>query len=145
MEYYHLDPKNAFLVSQKALIIEADRVLLVKDVARSKWELPGGLLELGENLALGLKREVYEETGLSVEIGAPISVGDTWFSGFVFRDGRSVDAQVIVITYRCTCDAGAIRLSDEHTGFVWAETATVLDLDLAADCAAALQTFLNGA
>ena len=44
-----------------------DEILLVKrafDPGKGDWSLPGGFLELGENLEEGAKRELKEETNL---------------------------------------------------------------------------------
>ena len=50
MDYYDLAATKTFLVSQKALIIEDQRFLLLLDAHRRKWELPGGLLEMDETV-----------------------------------------------------------------------------------------------
>jgi ADP-ribose pyrophosphatase YjhB (NUDIX family) len=53
------------------------RVLLVRQAAGLKfWTLPGGKVKRGESLVKGLKRELYEETGLRVQIGSLLGVLD---------------------------------------------------------------------
>ena len=47
---------------------DAGEILLVRTHRRG-WEVPGGQVELGETLIDGLKREVYEESGVHAEIG----------------------------------------------------------------------------
>lgn len=55
-----------------ALIIDpANRILLIKrknDPYRDYWSLPGGRVQTKESLFEATAREVYEETGLNVEV-----------------------------------------------------------------------------
>jgi ADP-ribose pyrophosphatase YjhB (NUDIX family) len=56
---------------------ERGRVLLVergRPPGEGLWTVPGGRLELGESLAAGVAREVAEETGLTVDVGALVEV-----------------------------------------------------------------------
>src|SRR5207245_1549375 len=53
-----------------AIIIESDRVLLVergREPLKGYWSLPGGVLEIGEKLVEGVRREALEEIGLEIE------------------------------------------------------------------------------
>ena len=53
------------------------KVLLVRQAGGLKlWTLPGGKVKRGESLVKALKREVYEETGLRVQIGSLLGVLD---------------------------------------------------------------------
>src|SRR5256885_16629329 len=55
----------------------AQNVLLVRQSAGLKlWTLPGGKVKRGESLVKALKREVYEETGVRVQIGSLLGVLD---------------------------------------------------------------------
>ncbi len=58
------------LVGVGAVIVQDGRVLLVrrgKEPRKGVWSIPGGLVELGEDVKGALRREVLEETGLRVE------------------------------------------------------------------------------
>jgi 8-oxo-dGTP pyrophosphatase MutT (NUDIX family) len=50
-------------------------ILLVRQSYRRAWGVPGGLLKRGEDVADGARREVFEETGLAVDlVGEPAVV-----------------------------------------------------------------------
>ena len=62
---------NRPILGVGAIIIEGNRVLLVergREPLRGYWSLPGGVLEVGEKLADGIRRETREETGLTIEL-----------------------------------------------------------------------------
>jgi ADP-ribose pyrophosphatase YjhB (NUDIX family) len=65
-------------VSVMAWIEDSDHnILLVRQAAGLKlWTLPGGKVKRGESLVKALKREVYEETALRVQIGSLLGVLD---------------------------------------------------------------------
>ena len=65
-------------VSVMAWIEDSDQnILLVRQAAGLKlWTLPGGKVKRGESLVKALKREVYEETALRVQIGSLLGVLD---------------------------------------------------------------------
>src|ERR1700746_3045292 len=68
---------DAPLVGVGAIIIEEDRVVLVKrghPPLAGKWSIPGGVLEVGETLRKAVVREVREETGLMIEPGELLGV-----------------------------------------------------------------------
>ena len=58
-------------ISVKGVLIHDGRVLLLLN-ERGEWDLPGGRPDPGEDHRAALEREVREETGLEVEVGAPL-------------------------------------------------------------------------
>ena len=63
-------------LAARAVLIVDNRLLLVNaypDHDSDLWCAPGGGVERGASLTDNLIREVYEETGLTVSVGAPAS------------------------------------------------------------------------
>ena len=61
----------ALPVSVKGVVVHDRRVLLLLN-ERDEWDLPGGRPDPGEDFRAALRREVREETGLEVEVGAAL-------------------------------------------------------------------------
>ena len=58
----HLD--CLYRISLKALIYnDVGQILVVKEIDRTYWDLPGGGMDFGETIESSLKRELYEEVG----------------------------------------------------------------------------------
>ena len=65
------------IVGVAAVVLRAGQVLLVqrgREPAKGLWGLPGGMLELGETVAEGVRREVWEECGVEIEVGPLVGV-----------------------------------------------------------------------
>ncbi|HEX3932781.1 MAG TPA: GNAT family N-acetyltransferase [Nocardioides sp.] len=65
---------NSFLprkraISQLLLRDRAGRVLICRLTYKNDWDLPGGVVEVGESPQLAATREVKEELGLDIEAG----------------------------------------------------------------------------
>jgi ADP-ribose pyrophosphatase YjhB (NUDIX family) len=52
----------------RAAVIDAGKILMVREVMDGKWSLPGGWVDIGDSPAESVRREVLEETGLTVEV-----------------------------------------------------------------------------
>ncbi|MEM7732908.1 MAG: NUDIX hydrolase [Pseudomonadota bacterium] len=63
----------------RAVVLQADRLLLVNAYPGDEsdlWCAPGGGVERHSSLPENLKREVHEETGLTIEVGAPCLINE---------------------------------------------------------------------
>jgi ADP-ribose pyrophosphatase YjhB (NUDIX family) len=87
----------------RALVLHEGRLLLVNAYpgeTSDLWGAPGGGVERGTSLAENLRREVREETGLEVEVGAPALVNE-------FFEPESGYHQVEVF-FRCRITGGGL-------------------------------------
>ena len=67
-----IHPKHIVAVS--GLISHPDGKILLIRGPRRGWEFPGGQVEEGENLIEAFRREVQEETGVTVSIGPLVGI-----------------------------------------------------------------------
>ncbi|MDH6705885.1 ADP-ribose pyrophosphatase YjhB (NUDIX family) [Kitasatospora sp. MAA19] len=51
-----------------AVVREDGRVLAIRRAGNGTWEPPGGVLELTETVEDGLRREIFDETGIKVGV-----------------------------------------------------------------------------
>jgi ADP-ribose pyrophosphatase YjhB (NUDIX family) len=90
-------------LAARAVIVEDERLLLVNavaDPASTLWCAPGGGVETGASLPDTLIREVHEETGLVIEVGAPCLINE-------FHAPERGFHQVEVF-FRCQITGGAL-------------------------------------
>jgi 8-oxo-dGTP diphosphatase len=88
-----------------ALIFEDGKILLVergKEPLKGYWSIPGGIVETGEKLVEGIRREVAEETGLDVE---PYSMFEIFERVIPDEQGKT-EYHYVLIDYLCRRLAG---------------------------------------
>ncbi len=66
-------------VAQKAIIEKEGKVLVVRAPGESEYDLPGGRLNVDEHPTAALAREVTEELGVQIDVGAPV-FADVWYN-----------------------------------------------------------------
>lgn len=62
------------VISQGLIRDEHGRVLLCELTYKKEWDLPGGVVEVGEAPSIGLVRELQEELGITVQVRDLITV-----------------------------------------------------------------------
>ncbi|MFJ8310095.1 MULTISPECIES: NUDIX hydrolase [unclassified Streptomyces] len=90
-----------------AVVREDGRVLTIRRADNGTWEPPGGVLELDEAPEEGVRREVYEETGIKVEVEQLTGVYKNMARG------------IVALVFRCRPEGGSEQLSDESTAVEW--------------------------
>lgn len=92
----------------RAAILHSDRLLMVNAYPGQRsdlWCLPGGGVEPGQSLPENLIREVVEETGLVIAVGAPVMVNE-------FHDPKSGFHQVDLIFRALLAGVDVVTLAD---------------------------------
>jgi 8-oxo-dGTP diphosphatase len=115
-----------------AIIIEGDRVLLVKRAhppIQGQWSIPGGVLEVGEMVREAAVREAREETGLVVEPGKLLGVYDR-----ILRDPEQrVQYHYVLVDFLCRPVGGELLAASDAAEVRWFGREELLSLQLAED------------
>lgn len=90
-----------------AVVREDGRLLAIRRADNGTWELPGGVLELTETPEEGVAREVWEETGIRVEVEELTGVYKNTTRG------------IVALVFRCKPSGGEERTSTESTAVEW--------------------------
>lgn len=96
-----------------AVVREDGRLLAIRRADNGTWELPGGVLELTEAPEAGVVREVWEETGIQVQVEELTGVYKNTTRG------------IVALVFRCKPEGGAERTSNESTAVEWLTPAEV--------------------
>ena len=106
------------LIGVGAVIVEADRVLLIRRGTApllGEWSLPGGVLECGETLREAVVREASEETGLMVNPGEMLGVYER-----VIRDEEGkVRYHFVLIDFLCHSAGGDLKAGSDAADVRW--------------------------
>lgn len=106
------------LVGVGALIIEGDRILLVRratNPSKGDWSIPGGLVKVGEAIGKAVIREAFEETGLKVEQLALVELVER-----IFPDDRGkIKYHYIIADYLCRAIGGELKAGSDAQEAVW--------------------------
>ena len=101
-----------FLPGVTAVVLNArGEVLLGRRTDNGQWALISGILEPGEQPALGLVREVEEETGVVAEV---VGLSSVW----VMPEVRYVNgdrAQYLDLCFVCRHAGGRARVNDDES------------------------------
>lgn len=109
-ERAYMDRRSLVELTNLCLVYQDDKILVQEKVTENEIGIifPGGHIEEGESLRDSVIREVYEETGLTIE--HPIPCG--------FKDWINDDnTRYIVMLYKTNRFSGELRSSEEGRVF----------------------------
>jgi 8-oxo-dGTP diphosphatase len=116
-------PTRPFL-AVSAAILRDGKVLVVRrarNPAGGLYSLPGGVVEAGETLAEAVKREVDEETSLTIE---PVALAG--YREVVARDAEDkVERHFVILPFAARWIAGEPKLNEELSEWRWVDPAEV--------------------
>jgi 8-oxo-dGTP diphosphatase len=105
------------IVGVGGVVIRGSHVLLIRrgrEPLKGEWSIPGGMLELGESLKEGVKREVLEETGLRVRPLEVLAVFDR-----VQKKGGRVRYHYVIVDYVCCPSGGRLKSGSDVLDARW--------------------------
>jgi 8-oxo-dGTP diphosphatase len=117
------------IVGVLAVAMRGDRVLVVRRAnppMSGRWGFPGGVLELGETVAQGAMRELFEETGVEAEAAGPLTVIDTIDRD---REGR-VRYHYTLVAIIGTWRSGEGLAGDDADEVAWLTRAEIVEQGL---------------
>ena len=123
------------LAAVGAIAVRDGRLLLVKrgrPPAVGRWSVPGGRVEPGESEPDAVVREVAEETGLTVRVGA--------LAGEVVRAGPG-DVTYRIHDYFVDVTGGTERAGDDAADLAWVAFAHLADYPLTEGLLEVLQSW----
>lgn len=101
-----------------AIILDRNRVLLVergRSPLKGYWSLPGGVLETGERLEDGIRREVREETGLEIRSLKVVEI----FERIMLDSDGNPEYHYVLIDYLCRVAGGILAAADDVSRVAW--------------------------
>lgn len=130
---YFNDPSapkaNSIVPAVTAFVLnDTDEVLLERRSDNGRWGMPGGVQEVGENIAGTVVREVLEETGISVEVVGLVGIFTDPGHVIAFSDGEV--RQEFSLCFRARPLSGEIKVSSESFEVRWVPRAEVDSLDM---------------
>lgn len=102
---------KAFSLNEKGQILVLEKNLDGRPEHKGKWDIPGGRITPGFSLMENLSREIFEETGLDLDLS---------YTPKLLRaeDIINPSAHTIRLTYWAHVK-GEVVLSEEHLSYKW--------------------------
>ena len=115
---------NVFLVTKCFIVNKQGYILVLRRSKSSKvrpneWDLPGGMVEHGEDPNITNARETKEETNITAKHINILTITT-----------ENKQDYILTFFYKASYEKGEVLLSDEHTDYKWITTEEFRMLDL---------------
>ncbi len=124
------------IVGVGGVVIRDNFVLLIRrrrEPLKGEWSIPGGVLELGESLKDGVKREILEETGLKVHPLDVIAVLDR-----IQESAGRIQYHYVIIDYVCLPAGGRLKAASDALDARWVDRRDLPDYKITPKAAAVI-------
>jgi 8-oxo-dGTP diphosphatase len=111
------------------VVISQGLALLVRRAnppLQGEWSIPGGMLEVGETVVEGVRRELAEETGIEVSVHSVIEV----FERISLDAAGKAAYHYVVLDYHCEVVRGEARPGSDVTEVAWVPEANLEEYSL---------------
>jgi nucleoside triphosphatase len=103
-----------------------------------KYVIPGGHIELGENMETALKREVKEETNLDIH-----DIEFLLFQEFIYGKTFWHKGHYIFFDYSCRTESTDVKLNEEAEEYVWVSIEEALELPVEHYTRVAIEAYMK--
>ena len=117
------------VVGVGGVVVSNGRVLLVRRGAPpsvGQWSIPGGMLESGETLLEGVRRELAEETSVEVRVLDLVEV----FERIDLDGAGKTRYHYVVLDYLCEAIRGEARAGSDVTDVAWVAASELAPYEL---------------
>jgi 8-oxo-dGTP diphosphatase len=117
------------LVGVGGVVIRDERALLIRRGSaplEGEWSIPGGMLEIGETILEGVRRELLEETAIEVKVLDLIEV----FERLTRDDTGKLKYHFVILDYLCEAVNGEARAGSDVTDVAWARESELNEYSL---------------
>lgn len=117
------------LVGVGGVVIRDERTLLIRRGSaplEGEWSIPGGMLELGETILEGVRRELLEETAIEVRVLDLIEV----FERVTRDEAGKLKYHFVILDYLCEAVGGEAQAGSDVTDVAWARESELTEYSL---------------